>query len=319
MTRRRASCLALAIVACLALSGCTPATSLQQNAAPSERAQEMVGTRFSSSREPSGPNDPAGVKYKYDIKSGAAFTGYYEVDNVRKAGHTYTLLAFVDYKQVPFEVDGQKSLVHTLTVDANQVKWWPIKVGPFPDGAHTFTTVLIWDSDNHSLDPNFRFSTESGATSTNQATFVVGPSQAYHKPAMLSESSGSALGKNEQYDGVRINTNPGKLQEWLLQPARPGQKLDYYIHVGNTKPESVTYSLIALLDGVQIPVAGNPGATTIRVPSQRCSTFKTSLKAPLERGVHELLVVKGVEPFTPITGEEGMLMEMSIRVPIVVE
>ena len=50
-----------------------------------------------------------------------------------------------------------------------------------------------------------------------------------------------------------------------------------------------------------------------------CSTFKTSVTAPTAVGVYELQLIKGVAPFTMITGDLDALMETSIRVPITVK
>jgi hypothetical protein len=316
----------MALAACLAFAGCAapaepqlpaPGGSTESTAAPIE--QEMVGTRYSSSVSPPGPDDPAGVKYSYDIAPGETFTGYYEIDNLRRDAHSYQLMAFLDYQQVPISVDGTKALSHTLRVDAAANRWWPIELGPFPKGTHTLTTILLWDPDDHSLDRTFRLSTEEGLTSTNQSNVMVGTSRSFVKPQVLKPTRSYKLAETLQYDGVRINRSKTKLAGWLGAEAKPGETIEYYIHVGNTKEKAVSYSLIALLGGEQISIGQQKGATIIRVPAGMCYTFKTSVTAPVTPGIHELQVVRGVDPFTDITDEMGILMESSIRVPITVK
>lgn len=316
----------LLFAACVSFVGCAAPATPPQPPAPAvvestgtPIAQEMVGTRFSSSPKPPGANDPEGVKFSYKIGAGEVFTGYYEIDNVRNDAHSYRLMAFVDYEQVPIVVDGKKALSHTLKVDAAQKAWWPIEVGPFSEGAHTFTTVLMWDSEYHSLDKAFRFATEAGFMSTNQSTLVVGTAGSSKRPASLKATSTARLLANQQYDGIRINRSSGTIAEWLSHNAAPGETIDFYIHVGNTQKRAASYSLIALLDGEQIGISGSSGPTVITVPAGSMSVYKTSVRVPTEPGVHELQVVKGVAPFTRITGDIGQMMESSIRVPITVK
>jgi len=280
---------------------------------------DMVGTLFSSSASPpASGDDTPGVKYSYRLPQGAGFTGYYLVDNARPLAHTYALLAFVDYRQVPFRLDGKPGMTHMLSMDANQQSYWPLDIGPLPAGAHTLSTLLIWDPDYHSMDTAFRQASEWGMASANQASLQVGAKKGFPKVASLRPSGSIVTSDRLRFDGVRLGQKPHALDFWSGTSAGPGEKVTYYIHVGNNGDTTQRYSLIALLDYAQVPIGAKAGATIVTVPAHTVLSYTATVTAPATPGVHELMVVRGVMPLTVISGEDGTVMQGSGRIPITV-
>jgi hypothetical protein len=280
---------------------------------------DVVGTLFSSSAAPAASGDDTrGVKYSYRLAQGADFTGYYLIDNARPLAHGYALLVFVDYRQVPFRLDGSPGLTHMITMDAGQQAYWPIDIGPLSSGAHTLSTILVWDPDYHSLDTDFRRASDWGMLSSNQAGLLVGTKRAFTKVASLAPSGSLDASVSGQFDGVRINQLDRALDPWTGASVGPGEAVTYDIHVGNTTGRMARYSLIALFDYVQVPIGAAAGPTIVSVPPHTALTYRASVRAPDTPGVHELMVVRGVMPLTTIAGENDTVMQGSGRIPITV-
>jgi hypothetical protein len=298
----------------------TPATDTSvTDASGAGEQSDMVGTLFSSSAAPpASGDDTPGVKYSYRLAQGADFTGYYLVDNARPLAHGYALLVFVDYRQVPFRLDGSLGLTHVLRMDAGEHAYWPIDIGPLPSGSHTLSTILVWDPDYHSMDAEFRQASEWGMLSANQASLLVGKKKAFAKVASLRPSGSVDASVSGPFDGVRINQLDRALDSWTGAGVGPGEAVTYYIHVGNITNRTARYSLIALFDYVQVPIGAGAGPTIVSVPPHTTLTYRASVRAPDTPGVHELMVVRGVMPLTTIAGEGDMIMQGSGRVPITV-
>jgi len=304
------------IVTLFYLTGCSKVN--QESGLNQEESLEMVGTRFSSSPKPPGESDPKGVRYNYSLSPGQSFKGYYEVENIRPRKESYIILTFLDYELIPISLGGKKALSHRISLEANETKWWPIDTGLLPKGFHTYTMLLIWEPDNHSLDQEFRFATEFAFLSSNQANITVGGVDPPSKIDLTTKNSSTSKDSKNNYDGVRINKKDKDIDFWLKEEAKAGEKVDYYIHVANGTDSTMNYSLIALLDFKPINIIEDKEVIFVSVPPKTTRHIKTSFNAPKKKGTYELMVVRGVKPLTKINNEPDAMIEPSIRVPIIV-
>jgi hypothetical protein len=95
--------------------------------------------------------------------------------------------------------------------------------------------------------------------------------------------------------------------------------VDYVVHVGNGTSKTARYALIAMLDYVQVPIGPDAGQPTIvSVPPGKCLNFTAHITAPIQPGIHELMVVRADVPFVRIVNESDTLMQGSARIPITV-
>lgn len=278
-----------------------------------------VGTRFSTSKKPK-ESDP-GARFSYSLSPEQSFEGYYEIHNVRDEKHTYLLLTFLDFKQVPVFLGNNLADSHSLTLKPNQKKWWNFKTEPLKTGRHDFFTILIWDPDKHSLSKDYRFSTESGHISDNRASIRV-ENKDFPKLSIDKPLDSRPMAEEGAFQGLRINKKSRNEEDlWFKQATKPDKKTKYYIHVGNLSNKDLTFGLVALLDFKQIPIkTGGNTVSFLRIEPGEVQTIPAEFIAPKKKGTHELLVLSVPKPYGSFKDDDDDVTVLpSMRVPIIVK
>jgi len=280
----------------------------------SSQETEAVGTRFSISNPPLKEDDP-GTKLVYTLNPNAAFKATYELENLRN-NRNYLLLCFLDYNQEPLIIDNKKNSLFKINVKPGQKKYWRFKTNTIKNGFHDFATLLIWDPEIHRLDKDYRIESDFNLIATNRANIIADGS---NPPAFSFITAPSKQSQSkEPYDGIRINKQANNLDYWLIEKALSGKKINYYIHVASSEKQPVTYALIALLDYKQIPL-NKSKVLFAKVNPNQVVTFPASFTAPMQKGTHELMLIRIKNPYKRLTSDDDTLIEPSIRVPIVVK
>lgn len=280
-----------------------------------------VATRLSSSTRPIpiGADDP-GSKTIYKLKTDSAFTGTYSLGSKMPKNTQYLMLTFIDYKQVPFYLNGKKGLSHLIPMSASSTRYFSFKTERLKEGVHDFANILILHPHGHSLDAEKRLDTDNNYFFDLRANLIVGKGGQYK---LSKKVSGKQRVNKEQFDGIIINKrNAGKLAYWLKERVKSAKLVKYFVHLGNKDLKPKNFAVIALLDYKQIPL--NPdGLFTGRLGAKRTITIPATLKAPNQKGIHELLIFLITEPFVKLPSEKSKQsippIYSSARIPIVVE
>lgn len=279
-----------------------------------------VGIRFSSSKKPPRTESDPGSKPNYYVKPGETFSGYYEVINAYPKRHSYVILTFIDYKQVKLRLNKKLALTHDISLAPGQKKWWNFETTNLDMGFHDFAMVVLWYPKIHVLEKNFRTDSQF-FYSIRRANLIVGSQEKPHieiRPPINKEPQQKGNG----YDGVTINKSKNDLSLWLKEESNPKSNLDYHIHVGNNENEPKKFALIALLDYKQIPIKQDgPLVVFGNLAPNEIQTFSASVKVPNKKGIHELQIIRMLNPYLKIGyyDDDKIFSESSIRVPIIVK
>lgn len=275
------------------------------------------------------PDSP--VWRTYQVDSNSSFTAYLRLLN-QKSAETYSFSCLIDYKQIPcsFEDHEEMTALYSINFAENEDRLIKFKTPKLSNGFHDFAILTFASPEKHSLDNQYRLSTDLKYFYAPRVVLHVGPPP--YSPMAIDFRIGEARKNFEATNnGVVVNTIPDSntMPAWFSQDVKPGEILDYYIHLANDTGPNQTYVVMSFLDFLQIPISTNVDVDYVALKTGERIEIPAQLTAPVEKGVHELMVIIARQPFKPLeTPEKGNQrdlirgnfdIENSIRIGIVVQ
>lgn len=246
------------------------------------------------------------------INENESFEKFISIGNLIDKSRTYKLLAFVDFIQIPFSVDGhEEELEFTFTMQAYQTIEIPIALNSLTSGSHELLFVIVKDPDNPSLDKEYRMNTDMNHLLFIRYNLTVGDELC---PPYEYTSIGD-IKKDDRLTGVFINTSQNNLERWLTSKINTKEVLQYYLHIGNNNfQEEREYALIMLQDWKQINIQDNP-VIYFKLNKNEMLTLPSLTNEILNNGVYNLTPILIHNPYKPLN-YKNKEVETGVRVGI---
>lgn len=271
-----------------------------------------------------------GVYYSYDPEVGMNLTqflaenesleGYIAITNAIHADTQYLLFMLVDYGTVPFYVEGHSGLTHLLTLKPMEKNFYHFRLENLSKGYHDVIIGAFLNPYEHSLDTEYRMSTDFALMGRIRFNVIVGNS--YYP---LPELNNPEIFCNRSYvlEGLIVTKEPCSPTGWFSENVTKGQKLEYFINIGNNENEQRSFAVIQFLDYKQIPIQYNSQDYVYYgyLLNGDKASIPASLIVPNETGIHELIVVWVSDPYQNVEISRGVMnarienrVEPSIRI-----
>ncbi len=320
-SRKKATVFLIAIWALVVIAGYFKANN--ESTEEGLKPTQTVSSGFTHSKKPTqiGKTDP-GIQTSYELQDNETFSGFYHILSLTSEKKSYLLLTFNNYEQIPVYLDEKKSLTHLVSVPAESRRDYKFRAESLSEGFQDYFMILIWSPFNLSLREEVRLGTDNDFYSDQRASLII-------KNANPQKFEPNTFGKvhtnKEGFNGFIINkSSEGRLEYWIKEKKKKGTKINYYVQIGNAEKKLKNFALIALLDYKQVPLASGKKVLFGSVNPNSRITVPATIKTPMEKGVHELLVFMIDKPYTkrpPKKSEEAFMpsIHSSIRVPIIIE
>jgi hypothetical protein len=259
----------------------------------------------------------------YRVKAHTAFKGYYWLMNQKERG-TFLITCLIDYVQQPCVYDGRSELLYRIEMRENEERYIVLETPELSRGFHDLIVLAFDKPDVHDLSDEFRINTDLNYLYTTRAS-VLADSNAQDIPRIDYITGQFQPNRISSLNGIVVNREkaPQELHAWTHQPMKPGDILEYYVHLGNDEGPDQSMAVISFLDFKQIPLGKDILVPFASLPAGSRLTIPGHLIAPQEAGIHELIVVLARGPYRlladPETQEltsEYTWVEPSIRVAI---
>lgn len=227
----------------------------------------------------------------------------------------YFVVLIVDDHQVEFELDGKRAKTHALSLEPNAQLRMPIR---FPalkqEGLHNFVLLVFYDvliNESNLL----------GMFTPYSDSLIIGadavPQVSVAKPQEESFSQGRPSQANQAVlpRGVSLSRSeaPSSQQDLLTTPLNvdADQVFAFHIYIRNGLPrqgEADEFALIALWDGVQVPIDSNSPDPVVyfRLPDNGLINISARLEIPKDTGRHRLDILAVRNPYN-VQGGMGSL------------
>jgi len=238
-------------------------------------------------------NDTPGLTDEgYQIAPGKTLTVTFHVlSREREERLLWTMI--VDGTQVPFTADGQGTTLFPTHLGPGEEASFVLETPSIPEGFHNLALIAFVDYDDHSVDSESRYlSLIPTSRSIVWSGDVIPVPTVSPNPSFGSESSATVSDIWISRDRSESRHDVLSELHWTI---KPGEKLDYFVHVSGSEQEASTgVQIVAFLNYFQTPCQpgqAKPSLTTL-VQSGEHATARCSLTAPEEEGFYELQLVR---------------------------
>lgn len=240
------------------------------------------------------------------ISAGSALTRTLVVGNETAQTQEFSVALLLDDAQVEFSLDGRTEALHRFSLEANQQKRGELR---FPalseEELHNFVLVVFYvvelgDTVAQGIFTPYADSLLVGGEAAPDASAARPADDAFLQGQPVSLSAGLPP------RGLSLSTSqmPDAESDLLASPLRlrADQAFSYFVHVRNGMPrqgEVDEFVVIALLDGVQIPIDSSADVPVayFTLPRNGLATIPARLKAPNTPGEHTLDVLAIRNPY----------------------
>jgi hypothetical protein len=254
------------------------------------------------------------------LQENESLEGYARITNAMYTDNQYLLFMLVDYRTVPFYVEGNKGLTHLLALKPMEDNFYSFKLDNLSKGYHDVILGVFLNPYEHSLGTNYRMSTDFALMGRIRLNVIVSnsyyPLPEFNTPRISCE-------KNYALEGLLVTTDSCSHMGWFSENVSKEQKLNYFINLGNNNDDQRTFALIQFLDYQQIPLHDNSSDYVYYgyLSNGGKASIPASLIAPNATGVHELIAVWVSDPYNNLEISPGVIndriegrIEPSIRV-----
>ncbi len=228
---------------------------------------------------------------------------------------TFLVTAFLDYEQVPFEVDGTSGILHEVTVPSPAEINLPLRLKANGTGAHDLILVAFADLYDHPLDPRQRES-DQGSIIGRRAVIVVGDRNQPVR-SLTPVAFGREAPPKLPLVPIRLgfaNAPKGQMSHpseryITFAQAPPGQGFAYQIwatNFGNDQADTFNYALVGFLDFHQIDLV-QPLVTVAQVGPGQEVVLDARVDVPNSPSIHELQVVYVFDPYKSVLRKEVVM------------
>ncbi|HQC12094.1 MAG TPA: hypothetical protein PKY15_01900, partial [Methanoregulaceae archaeon] len=244
------------------------------------------------------------------IENNEPFEGYYFISNQMYEQNDYLISCFLDYEQVPFSLDGSgPELLHRVYLAPFEEKFFRFDLGRLEPGGHDCEIVALLETENHSLDLQFRRSTDFSYLGSRRVNVYANSTELpvinYSSPSRIfAQNCGDGYVIN---DGLLLTRTPCVAEGWFTEDVRAGETLVYYVNVASDSKYPVSVALVALLDYTQVPLLENDTSNAIflNLAAGEKISFPAYVQVPATPGVHELMVLYFPVPYTMLESSPG--------------
>lgn len=255
-----------------------------------------IGVIFSSSKTffQKGKKDP-GIRSIYNIKPGEYFSGTYSIRNDANK-KDFIIIAYFDYQPVNFNLGNSRpDIKQLISLKSKEEKHFKFSVGPVKKGFHDFTMLAFADPFNHSTG-DWRLYSDMTVYYPQLANLISGKVLANN--IRLNVITDQIKGELEFTGALNKKNKSNKFEVWKKEIVKPGQKVDYFLHVGNETNKKKKFILTTLLNYKMIKVLnGKPEQLVIELEPKTRAMIPVNFIAPKKKGTYELLTLKSNGPF----------------------
>lgn len=224
----------------------------------------------------------------------------------------FLVTALVDYKQVPFSLDGKTGLLHEVNVEQGGQTYLPVEIEVNGRGAHDLILLAFADPYDRPWDDAYRKTLllEVG----RRAVVIVGDEDrpfrdvrpdVYGAPVPERIHFGLSMAFAEPPNSPEDGSHPSERQMRMAAEGKPGEAFPYQLWVSNYNfPNDVAdYAMLRFLDFHQIDFKGKDLYVAHLDGPQEC-IIDDSVLLPNEPGVHELQIVYVFDPYKSLLRNE---------------
>ena len=225
----------------------------------------------------------SGVKYKSEV----------EFTNEELKAKTFSVVALLDYQQMPFSLDGRRDWSHSLSVASGKEKSFQIETDPLPDGGHTLLVQFIFEEFD-GFATTGSFSCYPNYANHGVKFLIVGNDSS--APHISSFETGVETNQRILDSGLYIHDESiidEGLKLWSAEEVKTGEEIDFFVHLGSNFEAGEIVALIPLINSQQ---PDNAPSYFLKVPSESQRIYPMTVKAPIDEGAYELLVLYAVNP-----------------------
>ncbi len=241
------------------------------------------------------------------LEQGQLFDPYLVLNAPEKTIALVTVL--LDYKQVEFELDEKKGLLHEITIEPGGDLELPMQVD-IPDvGMHDLIVIAFTDPYNRTLDPQYRSSMDSRMVG-RRAVIIVG--QSNHPVRTLGQPLfGNVVPPNVNLSlGVAFATasgqgHPSDLERQLYVTKVPaGTMFNFQIWVSNLHgTQASQYLLIPFFDYHQIRIRDRD-TLLVDLNLKEEAIIDAELEIPEQVAIHQMQLIYVLDPYKSIAKQE---------------
>lgn len=266
-------------------------------------------------------NPLIGMNLTQFLKENESFEGYLRITNAMNKGNQYLLFALVDYRAVPFYINGTQNQTHLINLNPMEDSFYFFKIDNLSTGYHDLLLGTFLNPYVHSLDENYRVSTDFAFMGSKRLNIIIGNGST---PFPEFRNSGIFCESSYALEGLLVNKKTCSSNAWLTENIKKDEKLEYFVNIGNNERRNQrTFAVIQFLDYKQIPIKHNTSEYAYfgYLNKGKKGSIPASLITPNNTGVSELIVVWVSDPYENLEISPGIRnlnlegrVEPSIRV-----
>jgi len=237
----------------------------------------------------------------FKIQKGESFSKFLFLSNNTGEDTTIKILAFINFKQQKFSVDGKtEKSDFTFKLKDNEAIEIPITLEHFGDGRNEVILVAVREPTCDRTDMDFRIISDTTIL-TRRFDVINGedkiPSyQAMDYPLITKKEILNSI------DGIFISEDKYENMTWMSQSVPTDAKIDYFIRIVNREFDyRKTYAVITMLNWEQVEIDGENDVIFSQVNSNEGIEINASIKTPKEEGQYELCTLLIYNPYEKLT------------------
>jgi hypothetical protein len=229
---------------------------------------------------------------------------------------TFIITAILDYKQIPFTLDGQYGLLHEIQVKEGGYLYIPMQIDIHEPGAHDLLLVGFKDPYTRQWNHDARNLVFGCLQTGRRAVVVVDNNEQPVQnivPDVLGESPPSAVefGLRVAFANMPASfldfSHPSepKRQMKMTQYGKPGQEFKYQLWISNyhSPDDVVDFGIMKFVNFHQTSIDGRD-LLVVHFDGRQEAIIEDSIILPSQPGVHEVQMVFVFDPYKSILKEE---------------
>ena len=241
------------------------------------------------------------------------------------AGEDYRILCLLDFRQVPFRLDGVEAIFHNVHMGPNEERAFRLEFSHLPTGFHSLLCLAYaapdafpqsWDSSAYDSWAQLMVANERllqalvlvGEETAPQVTYVplAGTLPATPQMAQALMLNRSAAEEDAWRDTMPEVWEGSQLIRWGPVEAAPGERVEVVLRANNDGSEPFRFGVTAFLDYQQVPlrVGDVDPVSWYELAAGRQEVVPISFQAPQYPGPHVYFVVRFLAPYEPAAAYE---------------
>ena len=247
---------------------------------------------------------------EFSIPMNTAFSPYLIIGQQYSKSTTVLITVLLDYKQVPFTLDGIHGLLHKLTLPPKSDVYLKMEMVIDELGAHDLIIIAFAEPDFHPLEEEQRLTRLNPSLVGRRAVVIVGNDRAGYRK-LGTDMLGNPI-PEATYDALRVFFAhlpkrrlgaPLADSQLFFETIPPGAFFAFQIVAKNEHLESAEYAIVIFFDFRQVKIS-NDGVILTKLGPNEESTYKVEMPIPNDKEVHELQAVYVFDPYKSILREE---------------